>query len=219
MKKEKIINLIVGPVATNCWIYNYSGIKAAIIDPGDEAEKIISALQKSSLEPEYILLTHGHFDHLCAAHQIMDAYSGKIKLAIHSQDADYVGPDSYSVHEKSIKSAMGDLSLMNIFWKETPPADILLNDGTEIGPFTVIHVPGHSPGSCAFWDKEAKILFSGDTLFAGTYGRTDLPGGNEKQIFESLRRLFTMDRDIAVYPGHGGSTTIGREKGMLTDAI
>ena len=207
-----IINIVVGPVATNCWIYAYGGGKAAVIDPGDEAELIIGTLKKSSLIPEYILLTHGHFDHICAARQIIDAFAGNVKLAIHTLDSGYTGPDSYEIHKTSIKSAMGDLSMIDIYWKETPPADILLNEGSEIGPFTVLHLPGHSSGSCGFWDKRAKVLFSGDTLFAGAYGRTDLPGGDEKQIFESLNRLSRMDPDIIVCPGHGESTTIGCEK-------
>jgi len=212
MDKQKIINLVVGPVATNCWIYAYGDNKAAVIDPGDEAQQIIGALRKSSLTPEYILLTHGHFDHICAVRQLVDAYDGKIKIAIHALDSEYLGPASRGIHQKSVESAMGIASLLDTLWKESPCADILLNEGSEIGPFTVLHVPGHSPGSCAFWDREAKILFSGDTLFAGTYGRTDLPGGNEKQLFKSLKRLSELDADIAVYPGHDSATTIGRER-------
>jgi len=88
----------------------------------------------------------------------------------------------------------------------------LLEEGSTIGPFTVLHVPGHTPGCAAFWDKEQKVLFTGDTLFQRGYGRTDLPGGNEKDLVKSLNRLFSMDPDIKVYPGHGESTTIGQEK-------
>ena len=213
MNNEKIQNIVVGPVATNCWIYAYADNKAAVIDTGDEADAIISAINKSSLTPVYILLTHGHFDHICASQQIADAFSG-IKLAVHRLDSGFLGPDARGAHMKSVEAAVGVASLMDVLWKETPCADILLDEGSEIGPFTVLHLPGHSPGSCAYWDKEAKILFSGDTLFAGAWGRTDLPGGNEEQIFESLRRLGSMDADIAVYPGHGETTTIGREKQM-----
>jgi len=219
MNKAQIINIVVGPVATNCWIYAYGDNRAAVIDPGDEADKIISALKKSSLTPEYILLTHGHFDHICAVQEVMDAFSGKIKIGIHNLDGEYLGPDARGVHRKSIESAMGAASLMDAFWKETPSADILFDEGSEIGPFTVLLVPGHSPGSSAFWDKEAKILFSGDTLFAGAYGRTDLPGGNERQIFKSLKRLSAMDPGITVYPGHGEITTIGREKRGFFDMV
>ena len=92
-----------------------------------------------------------------------------------------------------------------------PPADILLSDGDKIGSLTVLHLPGHTPGSSAFWDKEEGVLFSGDVLFEDGWGRTDLPGGNDGQMKESLRRLFKMDRGIRVFPGHGELTTIGRE--------
>jgi glyoxylase-like metal-dependent hydrolase (beta-lactamase superfamily II) len=87
----------------------------------------------------------------------------------------------------------------------------LLTEGDVVGPFTTLHLPGHTPGSVAFWDKEAKILFSGDTLFKGDYGRTDLPGGSEPTLIASLKRLFTLDGEIKVYPGHDSATSIGRE--------
>jgi glyoxylase-like metal-dependent hydrolase (beta-lactamase superfamily II) len=210
MNKNDIINLIVGPIATNCWIYPLGNGTAAIIDPGDEADTIISTLKKLSLTPEYILLTHGHFDHICALPQLKSSF-GNIQVAIHSKDSHYLGPDAYNVHKKSIKFAMGNTSFLDFYWNDMPPADILLEEGSEVGPFTVLHLPGHTQGGVAFWDKEKNVLFTGDTLFAGGYGRTDLPEGNEEQIFESLKRLRAMGGDIKVYPGHGGTTTISRE--------
>jgi glyoxylase-like metal-dependent hydrolase (beta-lactamase superfamily II) len=212
MSEEKIIKLTVGPIAANCWIYRYSGNCAAIIDPGDEADLIISTLLKYRLVPKYILLTHGHFDHICAAPFLAAAFPGKIKIAIHGKDSQYLGPESYNIHKTSMKAAIGDTSLIDMYWSEMPSPDILLEEGSVIGTLTVLHLPGHSPGSAAFWDKEAGVLFSGDTLFAGgAYGRTDLPGGNEADIFASLRRLSEMDGNIKVYPGHGDSTTIENE--------
>jgi len=212
MPEEKIINLTVGPIATNCWIYRFNGNRAAIIDPGDEADRIISTLLKSRLVPKYILLTHGHFDHICAVPYLAKAFSDKVKIAIHNMDSEYLGPNSFDVHKKSMKAAMGDTSLMDAFWTEMPPADILLEEGSIVGPFTVLHLPGHSPGSAAFWDKNEGVLFSGDTLFAGACGRTDLPGGSEKDMMASLRRLSEMDGSIKVYPGHGETTTIEGER-------
>jgi len=208
---KNIIRLVVGPIATNCWIYVYGDKEAAIIDPGDEAKQIIAAVQKESLVPKYILLTHGHFDHIIALPKLKEQYP-QAQIAIHSEDAQYLGPESKKVHERSIKSAMGTAAFMGILWKELPPADILLDEGSTIGPFTVLNLPGHTPGSSAFLDKEASVLFTGDTLFKRGYGRTDLPGGSDRQIFESLNRLFVMDGNIGVYPGHGESTTIAEER-------
>jgi len=214
MPKEKIIKLTVGPIETNCWIYPFSDGTAAIIDPGDEADKIISTLLKSRLKPKYILLTHGHFDHICALPYLVTAFPGKFKIAVHCNDGEYLGPDAHNIHKESIIAAVGNTSLLDMSWSEMPPADILLEEGSTIGSFTVLHLPGHTPGSAAFWDKEAGVLFSGDTLFAGGYGRTDLPGGDSKALASSLHRLFEMDGNIEVYPGHGDITTIGREKGQ-----
>jgi len=215
MSKEKIIKLKVGPIETNCWIYPLADGTSAIIDPGDDSDIIISALLKSQLKPKYILLTHGHFDHICAVPYLVKAFPGKFQIAIHSHDSEYLGPESLNIHKESMTAAIGDTSLLDLSWSEMPPADILLEEGSTIGPFTVLHLPGHTPGSIAFWDKEAGVLFSGDTLFADGYGRTDLPGGDASAIAASLRRLFTLDSNIEVYPGHGGITTIGREKALL----
>ena len=212
MTPTKITRLNVGPLSTNCWICPVGDGSAAIIDPGDEADKIIFTLKKLNITPKFILLTHGHFDHICAVPQLAAAFPGIIQIAIHSKDSAYLGPDAYNVHKNSIKSAMGNSSFLDMFWADMPPADILLEEGSSVGPFTVIHLPGHTQGSIAFWDKENGMLFTGDTLFARGIGRTDLPGGDENKIFESLRRLFAMEPNIVVYPGHGRTTTIGQEK-------
>ncbi|MDR2964149.1 MAG: MBL fold metallo-hydrolase [Treponema sp.] len=212
---NNINQLVVGAIATNCWIYRIdTDGNAAVIDPGDEGQVIISALKDLALVPKYILLTHGHFDHIAALHDLAEAFPSA-EIAIHQKDAEYLGPDSYKAHSLSIKAAMGTTLFINALWpaskKGLPSPGRLLNEGDTIGPFTVLHLPGHTPGSTAFWDKEAGILFTGDTLFKSGYGRTDLPGGNEQELVASLRRLFALDPNIAVCPGHGGATTIGRE--------
>jgi glyoxylase-like metal-dependent hydrolase (beta-lactamase superfamily II) len=96
-----------------------------------------------------------------------------------------------------------------------PSPDRLLEEGEKIGPFTVLHLPGHTRGSAVFYDRAEDVLFSGDTLFRGDYGRTDLPGGNDGQIRESLKRLLAMESAVKVYPGHGPVTAIGEETGLL----
>jgi len=212
MEDKSAVRLTVGPISANCWIYPLGKETAAVIDPGDEADKIISALDKLSLYPRYILLTHGHFDHIAAVPRLAKEYAPRgAQIAIHRADAKYLGADAYAVHAASVKAAIGDASLVEAFRGGLPPADIELEEGSIIGTFTVLHLPGHSAGSAAFWDRENGVIFTGDTLFKDGIGRTDLPDGDWSQINASLKRLFGMDAAIKVCPGHGQPTTIGQE--------
>ncbi|MDR2953090.1 MAG: MBL fold metallo-hydrolase [Treponema sp.] len=211
-----IKRLVVGPVATNCYIYPLPGeaahpCEAALIDPGDEPGAIIAALEKLSLVPRYILLTHGHFDHICALAAVAAHYKDAAPvIAAGRPDAGFLGPGSLGLHKASVMMASGGVSIIAGL-EEPPAAGRLLEEGDVIGPFTVLLLPGHTPGCAAYWDKEAGVLFSGDVLFRGEYGRTELPGGDEAAMRASLRRLLALDGNITVYPGHGGSTTIARE--------
>jgi glyoxylase-like metal-dependent hydrolase (beta-lactamase superfamily II) len=173
-----------------------------------------------NLYPAYILLTHGHFDHLAALPDLLAALAGDAvfagcpapEIAIHRDDAAYLGPDAYAVHCRSFSAAAGNADYINALWTPMPAPTRLLGEGDAIGPFTVLHTPGHTPGSvCFFWEQK-KQLFSGDTLFQGGEGRTDLPGGDYAAIVKSLKRLTAMDSSIAVFPGHEGTTTIGDEQ-------
>jgi glyoxylase-like metal-dependent hydrolase (beta-lactamase superfamily II) len=226
MQEKKIYHIMVGSLATNCWVYpldNVTGypaglIPCAVIDPGEEGDRIIAFLDQHRLFPSYIILTHGHFDHIGAVSAVAKEYRGRyggaeksVTIAIHEEDADYLGPDSVPLQQHSIKSALGDLTYINTQLEPQSSADMLLKEGDTIGQLTVLHLPGHTPGSIALWDKEAKVMFTGDTLFCGGYGRTDLPGGNSRLFHASLTRLLAMDGDIQAYPGHDGVTTIGRE--------
>jgi glyoxylase-like metal-dependent hydrolase (beta-lactamase superfamily II) len=216
MQGNKIHHIIVGGIATNCWIYplddgapSLGG--AAVIDPGEEGDRIIAFLDQLKLFPKYIVLTHGHFDHIGAVPALAKCYGADVEIAIHTADAEYLGPNSYPVHRHSFSLATGSPAYLDALWEDMPPPSTLLAEGGTLGPFTVLHLPGHTPGSIGLWDKKEGVLFSGDTLFYGNCGRTDLPGGDETQMLSSLRRLGAMDPNTQVYPGHGPATSIGRE--------
>ena len=224
MKTKKIECVQVGAIETNCWLYSpeeEGGTRFCfVIDPGDEAALIISRLKDLNWVPNYILLTHGHFDHLLALPDLLEAFEKgvfgaqeKPKVGVHRMDAQYLGKDSQSVHRKSYAAAArGNSSYIDTIWKPIQEADILFEEGDTIPPFKVLHVPGHTPGSVAFYDEKAGVLFSGDTLFQDGRGRTDLPGGSEALIQQSLKRLRSMNEKIVVCPGHGPVTTIGEER-------
>jgi glyoxylase-like metal-dependent hydrolase (beta-lactamase superfamily II) len=217
MELYQIEQLILGAYAVNCWIVVYGNGPAekplcTLIDPGSEPDRIIARLDKASLRPRHILLTHGHFDHILALPDIHAAYPEAL-IAIHRDDSPYLDSEFLSSYCHSLGINQGDPILAGTRGKEMPPASRLLKDEDTVGPFTVLSVPGHTPGSAVFLLEEQKIMFSGDTLFRGNCGRVDLPGGNRQQIEESLARLLVLDGDIQVLPGHGESTSIAAERG------
>ncbi len=199
-----IKKLEVGPIMANCFIVGCETTKeAAVIDPGDDADRILMALSKSELRVKYLINTHGHFDHVGANRRMKDVTGAE--LAIH--------PDDEPMLEELSRSAL----MFGLSAENSPPADILLNDGDEIkfGEITlqIIHTPGHSKGGICLYTKGH--LFAGDTLFAGSIGRTDLPGGDYDTLISSIKeKLLGFDDDTVVYTGHGPETTIGNEKRM-----
>ncbi len=194
--------VVVGSLDTNCYLaYSVETRECAVIDPGADPEKIFAAIAANGLMPVILLNTHGHTDHIGANLDIKERFG--IPLCIHSADVELLGSDNYL-----------ELSLL-LDAKRSPAPDRLLEDGDEIkvGGFTlsVIHTPGHTPGGVSFFGQG--LLFSGDTLFCGGVGRTDLAGGSWPALERSIKtRIFTLPEDTLVLPGHGPHTTVGDEK-------
>ena len=197
-----IEKLEVGPIMANCFIVGCEETRqAAVIDPGDEADRILYKLAGHKLTVTSIINTHGHFDHVSANRELKNATGAE--LIIHAADA----PMLTSLSEMA--AAFG-LSCDN-----SPPPDRTVDEGDTIAfgsiEMKVLHTPGHSPGgiSLVCGDK----VFVGDTLFAGSIGRTDFPGGDFDTLISAIRtKLFPLGDEVMVLCGHGPETTIGREK-------
>lgn len=195
--------ITVGAFEENCYLYACPQTReAVIIDPGDDPESILEMIQELKLIPKYILNTHGHIDHICAIDAMNEVYP--VPLAIHSADVPL-----YT--DEQIAATYG---LPTPLVKRKP--DILLTEGMTITFGTlaleVLHTPGHTPGGVCFLHRPY-CVFSGDTLFYRSIGRTDLEGGNYQQIEQSIRqKLYTLEDDLVVFPGHGQPTTIIEEK-------
>ena len=197
-----IKELVVGPLMANCFIFGCEETKeAVVIDPGGDADRILLSLADSGLKVKYIINTHGHFDHVAANGKIKDATGADI--LIHPLDASMLG------------SLSTNAALFGISVENSPPCDQTIEEGDTVsfGKITlkVLHTPGHTPGGISLYTD--KIVFVGDTLFAGSIGRTDFPGGNFNTLISSIRtKLFKMDDDVRVLSGHGPETSIGSEK-------
>lgn len=193
----------VGPLACNCYIVGDSDTKEAIvIDPGGDVDLIVQDIAEAGLKITALIATHAHFDHVLAAEALREKTGAPFYL--HQED-------------KPVLQWLQASGQMFLGIELPPPPDVdttpsegdlLVAGGVE---FQVIHTPGHSPGSISLLGDGA--LFAGDTLFAGSVGRTDLPGGDTKTLVNAVRnKLFALDDTLPVYPGHGPATTLGEEK-------
>ena len=197
-----IKTLPVGPIMANCFIVGCKEtLEAAVIDPGDEADKILQLVADLDLNVKTIINTHGHFDHVSANKGMHTATNAPI--LIHALDAPML-------EQISASAANWGLSA-----EDSPPPERTINDGDTItfGQITlkVLHTPGHTPGGVSLFTDGH--VFVGDTLFAGSIGRTDFPGGDFATLKSSIQdKLFALGDDVRVYTGHGPETTIGHEK-------
>jgi glyoxylase-like metal-dependent hydrolase (beta-lactamase superfamily II) len=186
----------------NCFILGCEQtLEAAVIDPGDEADRILRALAEFNLTAKLIINTHGHFDHV-GANKRLNAVTGA-PILIHSLDAPMLAQLADSAAAWGMQA------------DNSPPPDRELQDGDDVTfgkiRLTVVHTPGHTPGGISLYT--AREVFVGDTLFAGSIGRTDFPGGSFATLKESIQqKLFALSDDLKVYPGHNQTTTIGVEK-------
>lgn len=191
----------VGIIGTNCYIIHNDKKEAIVIDAGDDAHKIYDKVEELGVKVVALMLTHGHFDHISAVDEVaqhygVTVYAGKGETRLLT-DAKMNG-SAYYRRDKTVSE----------FEKLEDNRDI------ELGgiKFKVMFTPGHTEGSVCYYVEDAKVLFSGDTLFKESVGRTDMATGDDKKIIESLDKLMKLDDDVDVYPGHSEESTIGYER-------
>lgn len=196
--------LVVGPLAVNCIILGCEETRqGVVVDAGGDAGQIIAAVERLGLNIGQVISTHGHFDHVGANRQVLERFNAR--LLIHEADAPML--------ERAAEVAKA----YGIRGDNSPLPDEFLRDGMEISfgmcSMKVLHTPGHTQGGCCLYLEAEKTVITGDTLFADSIGRTDLPGGSHEQLLASIQsKLFTLPDDVVAYPGHGPETTIGHER-------
>lgn len=204
MIQMQVEHLAVGPVQTNCYLaINKETKEAIIIDPGDDADRIGMRLKQLEAKPVAILLTHGHFDHAGAAKTLAAQYD--ILVYAHEKEAETL--------EDSRMNLSGPLA----GGATTYHVDVFLKDEQELTlaglHMRVLFTPGHTPGGCCYYFPREDVIFSGDSLFCGSVGRTDFPGGSMRTLVDSVRtKLMSLPENTIVYPGHDIETTIEQER-------
>jgi glyoxylase-like metal-dependent hydrolase (beta-lactamase superfamily II) len=197
-----IKTLPLGPVSANCYIIG-DGDYGAVIDPGDYNVHLVDAILKSGIKKlEYIICTHGHFDHIAGVKKLKERFPDA-KIVIGEGDAPCLGDN----HLSAAAFFGMEIDFCN--------ADVTVKDGDVLNigsiPFRIISMSGHTVGGIMIYSQEQKVAFTGDTLFKGGFGRTDLPGGSHAELVKSCKKIKNLSTDTVLYCGHGESTTVERE--------
>lgn len=208
----KIKTFTVNPLEVNCYVLSDETKEAVLIDPGtfaaSEWDDVAAYIRSEELTVRHCLLTHSHFDHIMGCHYAFRDLA--LKPEGHADDV-----EQYKMLPMQAKTFFG----LSLSVPPQPDFGKCLNEGTTVAfgthTLTVMHTPGHSPGCVCYYMEQDKLIFTGDTLFRGSMGRIDLPGGNGMAMMASLRRLSALPPDTQVYPGHGPATSIENEKGWI----
>ena len=204
MSDFRIQTYVLGGVSTNCYLVFHDSTKeAVVVDPADNGAYVLNKCRELGVSPKAVLLTHGHFDHILAVEEICRAFSCQV----------YAGREE----DRLLQDSSMNLSTIMGTERTIVCADVLVKEKDELSlaglKWNVLETPGHTAGSVCYYIPSEQILFSGDTLFAGSLGRTDLPTGDQKEIVSSIReKLLPLPEETKVFPGHGEGTTIGRER-------
>ena len=197
-----IETLVLGVCMTNCYIISGNETGCVVIDPASDADIIFNIIKAKGLKLEAILLTHGHFDHISAIPALVKLAGNDIPVYVHSNDKQFLSNSSLNLSRS--------ISGLDFMYKENINS---LKDNDKLSlagmNFFVLHTPGHTPGSVCYICDDC--IFTGDTLFASTIGRTDFPGGNFADLISSLDKLKSLSKDYYLYPGHNAATTLSRE--------
>lgn len=218
----------LGELQANCYLIENEG-KGILIDPADDGSFLLEELQRKNIKLEALLLTHGHFDHCMAAGEIQMAYdnvethcNASLPLYMHKEDQFLIDQlESTAEHFLGYKPIILPPKLMRYLnfgeFQISPlrPSESEGSEGQANFKFQILSTPGHTPGGVCYYFPEEKVIFTGDTLFSGAIGRTDLSYSNKKDLWSSLKTILALPEETIVYAGHGESTYIGQEKAVL----
>jgi len=210
--------IIVGPLYTNAYVVSTGKKECMIVDPGADAELLLQRLEILNVVPTAIVFTHGHLDHTSAAQAIIKHYADrteKIEVGIHRSDRQYLPPKGEATN-RQLFEPLGEeaIAVYEELYSELPKPSFFLKAGDPIldTDFMVLHTPGHTQGSVCLYSEERSALFSGDTLFFKTVGRTDVVGADIEKLRKSIEKtIFELPPETRLFPGHGPNSTLERE--------